>query len=142
MPIARQSGSWSLYWNMDQYLVTDRSNPKKGWGYFARAGMADRDTNPLSYFLSFGLGGSSPIATRENDSFGIGYYYSGTSDKIGPLLSVALGTDIGDGQGAELFYNAAVTSRLTITPDLQIISSARDNLDTAVVAGVRVNLAF
>jgi porin len=122
--------------------VTDRCSPGKGWGYFARAGIADQDTNPLSYFLSAGLGGTSPIAHREDDSFGIGYYYAGTSDQIGPLLTAALGSPIGDGQGVELFYNAAVSPMLTITPDLQVISPARENLDPALVAGLRMNLAF
>lgn len=100
---------------MDQYLVADRCDPGKGWADFARAGIADKETNPLAYFLSAGVGGTSPIAHRDNDSFGIGYYYSGSSDQIGPLLSVALGSPIGDGQGVELFYNAAVTPMLTIT---------------------------
>jgi hypothetical protein len=44
--------------------------------------------------------------------------------------------------GVELFYNAAVNSMLTITPDLQVLSSARENLDTALVAGLCMNLAF
>jgi len=142
IPIDRQSGSWSLYWNMDQYLVSDRANPERGWGYFARAGLADPHTNPLAYFLSAGLGGSSPIANREHDAFGVGYYYAGTSEEIGPLLAAALGSRLGDGQGVELFYNAVVNSMLTITPDLQVLSSVRENLDTALVAGLRMNLAF
>ncbi|WP_149753140.1 carbohydrate porin [Rubripirellula obstinata] len=54
--MARSSDSWSLYWNTDQYLSVDRSDPSRGWGYFARAGIADDNTNPLSYFLSAGLG--------------------------------------------------------------------------------------
>jgi porin len=142
IPIAQQSGSWSLYWNMDQYLITDRANPKKGWGYFARAGLADPDTNPLSYYLSAGLGGSSPLANRQHDTFGIGYYYAGTSNEIGPLLAAALGSRIGDGQGVELFYNTVLNPMLTITPDLQVISQSRENIDTALVAGVRMNIAF
>lgn len=142
VPIVRKGDSWSLYWNMDQYLVSDRCNPGRGWGYFARAGIADQNTNPLSYFLSAGLGGSSPIADRENDSFGVGYYYAGTSDEIGPILTIALGSNIGEGQGVELFYNAVVTPMLTITPDFQVISPARENIDTAVVAGMRMNIAF
>ena len=142
IPIAQQSGSWSLYWNMDQYLITDRANPKKGWGYFARAGLADPDTNPLSYYLSAGLGGSSPLANRGHDTFGIGYYYAGTSSEIGPLLAAALGGRVGDGQGVEMFYNAALNSMFTITPDLQVISQSRENIDTALVAGLRMNIAF
>ncbi len=142
IPIATQQGSWSAYWNTDQYLVTDDCDPTHGWGYFARAGIADKQTNPLSYFLSAGLGGSSPLASRGQDSFGVGYYYSGTSEDIGPLLAIALGSTIGDGQGVEMFYNVAVSPMLTITPDLQVISPARENVDTALVAGLRMNLAF
>ncbi len=141
VPIARQSDSWALYWNTDQYLVVDPTKAGRGWGYFARAGIADRDTNPISYFLSAGLGGSSTLAGRENDSFGIGYYFSGTSDQVGPVLQSVLGP-VSDGQGAEMFYNIALTSFMTITPDLQIIDPARENVDTATVAGLRMNLVF
>ncbi|WP_246105739.1 carbohydrate porin [Rosistilla ulvae] len=141
IPIARESGSWSAYWNCDQYLVSDSRNPSRGWGYFARAGVADRDTNPLGYFLSAGLGGSSPLACREHDSFGVGYYYAGTSDKIGALLEAVEGP-IGDGQGVELFYNVAVTRAITFTPDFQVLKPARESIDTAVVAGARMNIAF
>ncbi len=141
VPIARQSNSWSLYWNCDQQLVQNRCNPDLGWGYFARAGIADSGTNPLAYFMSVGLGGNSPIAGRENDRFGVGYYYLATSDEIGPLLNLALGT-IGDENGVEMFYNAAISPNLSITPDFQVLSSARESVSTALVAGIRANLAF
>ena len=55
-------------------------------------------------------------------------------------------------QGAELFYNVAITPWLHLTPDLQIIDSARNKapiisanrkpIDTAVVAGLRVKIDF
>ncbi len=141
VPIERQSGSWSLYWNSDQYLVADSKDPSKGWGYFARAGIADEATNPIGYFLSAGLGGSSPIAGRDTDSFGVGYYYAGASDDIGVVLETVFG-DIGDSQGFESFYNIALNQMVTVTPDIQVIDPARTALDTALVAGVRVNLAF
>ncbi|MFT7630352.1 MAG: porin [Mariniblastus sp.] len=141
VPIATQDSSWSLYWNCDQYLVHDSQNPKKGWGYFARAGLADNSTNPLSYFLSAGLGGTSPLCGRSNDSFGVGYYYNGTSNEIGPLLNAALG-NVGDGHGGEMFYNFAVSKSLTITPDIQYISPARENVDSALLVGLRMNIAF
>lgn len=141
VPIATQDGSWSVYWNCDQYLVQDQQNPEKGWGYFARAGLADNSTNPLSYFLSLGLGGTSPLRCRSDDSFGIGYYYNGTSDEIGPLLNTALG-GIGDGHGGEMFYNIALNKSMTITPDIQYISPARENLDDALIVGLRMNIAF
>ncbi len=138
VPIATQSGSWSLYWNCDQTLVGDSA---RGWGVFGRAGIGDESTNPLAYFLSAGLGGSSMLNGREKDTFGAGYYYSATSNEIGPLLTAALGA-LGDGQGVEMFYNAAVNRHFTITPDFQVLVPARESIDTALVTGVRANLIF
>lgn len=140
VPIARQSGSWALTYNFDQYLFVDPSDSKRGWGLFGRAGLADPYTNPIQYFLSLGLGGNSPLRGRDCDTFGLGWYYSGTSSKIAPLLT-ALG-NLGDGQGGELFYNIALRKRLSVTADTQILLPARSNVDTALVFGLRANLAF
>jgi porin len=141
VPIAEQSGSWSLYWNFDQYLCVDPCDPKRGWGVFGRAGVADDEVNPLHYFLSAGIGGNSRIRGREADTFGIGYYYLGTSDEIGPILQSVLGP-ISDEQGVELFYNIAVTPWFHLTPDLQVLMPARESVDTAVVVGLRGKLDF
>ncbi len=141
IPIAQSSGSWSLYWNFDQYLVTDPCDPTKGWGVFGRAGVGDDDTNPLAWFLSFGVGGTSPIPGRSDDGFGAGWYYSGLSDEIGPLISAAVG-GISDGQGIELFYRAQLTPWFHVSPDFQIIFPGRDIADTAYVLGLRSNISF
>ena len=141
VPIAKQSGSWSLYWNCDQYLVTDSSNPKRGWGYFGRAGIADQGTNPLGYFLSGGIGGSSPFETRQRDSFGVGYYYAATSNEVAPFINAIFG-NFADGQGVEMFYNIATGKRLTITPDLQVLVPSREEIDTALLVGLRANYNF
>jgi porin len=141
VPIQQQSGSWSLYWNFDQYLCVDPCDPKRGWGVFGRAGIADDEANPLAYFLSAGVGGNSMLRSRPADTFGIGYYYLGTSDQIGPILSTLLGP-IGDEQGVELFYNIAVTPWFHLTPDLQVLMPAREQVDTAVVVGLRGKVDF
>lgn len=137
VPIARQSGSWSLYWNFDQYLVTDRCDPSRGWGVFGRAAVADDDTNPIAWFLSFGAGGSSLIRGRGADTFGVGWFISGTSDEVAPFIEAALFNTLSDGQAIELFYNCQATPWLNVTPDLQVVVPARDDADTALVAGVR-----
>ena len=141
VPIQRTDGSWSLYWNFDQYLKVYSSDPLRGWGVFGRAGIGDDKANPISWFLSFGVGGNSPLCGRESDTFGVGWYYAGTSSRIGPILETVYGP-IGDGQGVELFYNVAVTPWLNVTPDLQVIVPARENVDTAVVAGLRAKVVF
>ncbi len=136
VPINQVSGSWSAYYNFDQYLYVDTCNPKQGWGVFGRAGVADDSTNPLSWFLSFGFGGNNPNRCRSADTFGVGWFMAGSSDEIGLALNALLGPIV-DGHGVELFYNYQATSWLNITPDLQILVPSRENIDTAVVAGVR-----
>lgn len=136
IPINEARGSWSAYWNFDQYLAVDRQNPKRGWGLFGRAGIADDEANPLAWFLSFGAGGNNPMQGREADTFGAGWFYEGSSDEIGPLLAAVFGP-IGDGQGVEVFYNWQATPWLNVTPDLQVLVPARENVDTALAVGVR-----
>ncbi len=133
-PVPTAADSWSLYWNFDQYLVVDQCAPSRGWGIFGRAGLADDDTNPISWFLSFGVGGNSPVRTRAADTFGVGWYYVGLSDALPGVL-------VGDhGQGVELFYNFAVTRWLHVTPDIQVIDPSRNGVDDAFVFGVRVKM--
>ena len=136
MPISRETESWSFYWNFDQYLVVDPDNPQRGWGLFGRAGIADKQTNPIEWFLSLGVGGSSPIASREADTFGIGWYYSATSDRLTPFIDKVLG-GVGDGYGVELFYNVEVTKWFHLTTDMQVIRPARQIVDTALLVGLR-----
>ncbi len=141
VPIARQSDSWSLFWNCDQALVVDPANPQRHWGFFGRAGIADEQTSVIRYFLSAGVGGASPHASRPGDTWGVGWYHVGLSDEIGPLLVQALGP-LRDGDGIELFYNAEVTPWCHVTPDFQVIVPSRENVNAALVAGVRANIDF
>ncbi|MCA9085494.1 MAG: carbohydrate porin [Planctomycetaceae bacterium] len=139
--IARQSDSWSLYYNFDQFLFVDQNDPKRGWGLFGRAGIADPDTNPIAWFLSAGVGGNSMIPGRHQDTFGAGFYYSGTSSQLAPILSAALG-GIGDGYGTELFYNIAVTECFNLTADAQFLTPARKSVDSSVLMGLRGVISF
>ena len=136
IPINRADGSWSLYYNFDQYVSVDPCDPARGWGFFGRAGIADADANPLEWFLSFGVGGNNPNPRHAADTFGAGWFVAGTSDRVGPILQTAFGP-IGDGHGVELFYNWQATPWLNITPDLQVLVPARERVDTALVLGLR-----
>ena len=136
VPINQVDSSWSAYWNFDQYLSVDPCNPARGWGVFGRAGVADDEANPISWFLSFGVGGHSPVRGREADTFGAGWFYSGTSDEVGPILEGVFGP-LGDGQGVELFYNWQATPWLNITPDMQVLIPAREGVNTTLVVGLR-----
>jgi len=134
-------GSYSLFYNFDQYLVVDSLDPLRGWGLFGRAGYADELTSPLAWFLSVGLGGHVPIASRPADTFGIGWYYGGTSHKIGPLITNQFGP-IGNGQGVELYYNYELTPAIRLTPDLQVLVPALQSVDPSLILGLRAQLIF
>ncbi len=141
LPIPPVSGTWTVYYNFDQYLQTYADDPLRGWGLFGRVGVGDSQTNPHSWFLSCGVGGDSPFLGREKDAFGAGWYYLATSPNLAPILADLYG-GVGDGQGVELFYNAALTQWLNVTPDFQVILPAREDVSPAVVVGLRVKAAF
>jgi porin len=131
--------SWSFYYNFDQYVYIEDEDPTQGVGLFGRLGWADEDTSPIKAFYSIGVGGKGIIPGRDNDTFGIGYYYVESSDEFPDLLGLI---DIDDGQGFEVFYNIEVTPWLHVTPDFQIIEPAVDNFDTAYVLGIRTKVDF
>lgn len=134
-------GSWALFWNFDQYLVTAADNPTRGWGTFGRAGIADKDTSPIAWFLSFGIGGDSPLPSRPEDTFGVGWYHAATSSFIGPLLAAQYGP-IGSGEGVECYYNYHLTPAILLTPDLQVVVPSLRDFSTALILGVRGQLVF
>ncbi len=134
-------GSWSLFWNFDQYLVVDSADPLRGWGAFGRAGIADEDTSPMAWFLSFGIGGNVLAMSRPADTFGVGWYWAATSSQIGPLITSQFGP-IGNGRGVECFYNFQLTPAIRLTPDLQVLVPALRNFDTALIVGLRGQLVF
>jgi len=141
LPIPASRGSWSLFWNFDQYLVVDADDAERGWGAFGRAGIADDDTSPLAWFLSFGIGGNVPSVTRCADTFGIGWYYASSSNEIGTLISNQFGP-IGDGQGIECYYNYEWTPAIRLTPDLQFLIPALKDVDSSLIVGLRAQINF
>jgi porin len=153
-PPRKESGSWAFLYNFDQYFYQEKSDATQGVGVFGRFGISDGKANPIAQFDSFGFGGKGVIPTREQDRFGIGYYYLKISgdlrDVLPPLLRSRIGLD--HEQGVELFYNIAMTPWFHITPDLQFVDAARNkapligpgrkSIDTAVVAGLRIKIDF
>ena len=90
--------------------------------------------------MSVGFSGASPLCSRPRDSFGVGYYYTRISQDLKDFAPTLL--PLRDDRGFEFYYNAAVTPWFTISPDLQVVTPARINLDSAVVVGVRAKIDF
>jgi porin len=134
----KEDNSWSLSYNMYQYLYTEKDDPSQGFGIFSRLGTADDKTNPIANFYSVGLGGKGVFDGRDNDTYGIGYFYAQLSNEFDRIIE----RNFGDTQGVEAFYNVEVYPWLHVTPDFQIIEPSNEHVDTAYVAGFRVRMDF
>lgn len=131
-PIPATSDSWTIYGNFDHYLATFDAEGNSGWGLFGRWGISDQDSNPVEWFLSTGIGGNSPIKGRENDNFGIGWFYAGLSDALPGVIFP------NDSQGVETFYGIALSERLVLTPDAQWTRPSARNIGDTWTLGMRL----
>jgi porin len=136
----QRAGSWVVTYGFDQFLFVDPEDTTKGWGIFANISLADQNTNPIRWFLNLGVAGESPFPRRSADSWGLGYYYLGTSSilrqTLGPLAPS------GNEQGVELFYNAAITNWFSLTADIQAVDPALFESRSAFLFGLRAKLDF
>jgi porin len=133
------SDDWGFYYNFDQYLYTEKDDPTQGIGIFGRFGLSSGQANPFEEFYSIGLGGKGIIPDRDQDTFGVGYYYANLSDDLPAILGAH------SEQGVEVYYNIEVTPWLHVTPDLQVIvnpGGGFQDRDVAVVCGLRVQMSF
>lgn len=130
---------WVVYYNFDQYVYTEPNDPEQGIGIFGRVGWSTGESNPIGQFYSFGIGGQGILPERDNDTFGLGYYFAKMSDHLPEVL------ELDSEQGVELYYNIEVTPWLHVTPDLQMIinpGAGFQDRDVAVVYGLRAEMSF
>ena len=136
------ASTWQYLWveePTDQRINTGDGVPDlQGVGVFARLGFADKDTNPIEWTGSIGLGGRGLIPGRDHDTFGIGYSYSSIQDTlIGGAVGIADST-----QAAEVYYSIAITPAVNLALDLQVVESPFPRADTAVILGMRLGARF
>ena len=98
-----KKGYWYLAGTVQQFLWQDLANPRVGWGLFAEVGISDGNPNPVKWHTFAGLGGDSPIAGRQADRWGVGYFTYSFSPELTDALSL-IGLDIKREQGLEAFY--------------------------------------
>jgi porin len=148
-----ENTSWLFAMSAWQYLYTEEPskglmNPlnKKpdlqGWGVFARVGLADKKTNPMHNSYSVGIGGRGIFPTRDNDVYGIGYFYT---DLRPEAMESNFGTPLnikGDFQGSEIFYSIALTPAVKLTFDVQFLESYDNDIDNSTVLGSRFQMIF
>jgi porin len=151
-PLNQEEETWTAVYSFEQFVWQPAGDPKRGIGIFFSAGVSDGQANPIKTSYSLGLVGKGVVPGRPQDDFGIGWARTEFSDDFVPFLrdSFDLGLDHED--AVELYYNAAVTPWLSISPSLQIITPALNktldtsgtfqDLDTTYLAGVRVGIRF
>ena len=145
----KKTSTWAVYFSTWQYVYIEEPSKapidllngapdQEGVGLFIRFGFADKETNPVECAVSAGIGGRGLIPTRDNDTFGIGYYYN----RVQKLrLSGILGLE-NSAQGFECFYNIAITPACRVTLDLQVVEPVQEILQTATIIGLRAGLDF
>lgn len=136
-PLPTKSSSSTATYRFDQVLYANSENPNRNWTLNGDFGLTDGNPNPIQWFANLSLVGHSPIRGRANDTVGIGYYHLGVSNL--PVLTIH---GVGAEDGAEFFYNVAVTPWFHVTPDLQILDPAQHNTATALIVGMRARLSF
>ena len=157
--ISPEKGSWNIYYNFDQYLYEPKKGVDRGIGIFGRLGVSDGNPNFMKFFGSFGVGGKGMFESRPLDEFGFGFYYINIDNPHlqGPLQTTEF---LRNEYGFEVYYNAALTPWLLLTPDIQVIRGAqkdivtigqdafgfptlsKKSIGTATVLGVRLQVVF
>ena len=143
------SQGWSAYGSLWQYLWVEGEAPRivdiqnhevdlQGIGFFLRAGGADKDVNPIEWTVSGGLGGRGLVPNRDDDVFGLGYFYTHVQER---RLTTFLGLD-DHTRGFEAYYRISITPAVQVTFDYQALESALDQVDTAHVGQLRAHLEF
>jgi porin len=138
--IAKEHGSWAVTWSADQYFSASKELPRTGWGVFWQLSFADRKTSPVSILASLGLGGTSPIRGRTEDFWGIGGAWNQLSGDFTRVFRPLV--ELRDEWELEAFYNLALAPWMRLTADLQVAHHSFPHVDTVVLPGVRLHLAF
>jgi porin len=133
-------GSYNIALQFTHRLAESTQVKGKGLDFVVKAATADGNPNLIRRSITIGLAGHGMVAGRPNDSFGIGgfaYDFSNAlQDAVDPLA------DFNDEQGLEVWYSFALTPSFKLTADAQVINPARGDADTAVITGLRGNIAF
>jgi porin len=152
-PLKKENDTWAAVYSFEQYLWQPRqADPNRGIGMFFSFGVSDGRANPIRNSYNLGFVGKGVVPGRANDHFGVGWSRVVFSDNFVPYMrdTFQLGLDHED--ALELYYSAAITPWLSVSPSLQVLrpglkktldaSGNFRNLDTAYMVGVRVGVRF
>lgn len=142
-PLSTKQGSYYVSYTFTQNLVqrVPARPMTQSWGLFGQFGFSDSNPNPIGAHGYLGLGGSSLLANRPLDRFGVAYFWLSFSEELRRPINEVLGAGVRTERGVEMFYNYAVRPWLRLTPNLQIVRQGLPGR-TAIVGGFRAELRF
>jgi porin len=103
-----KDGAYNISLKVSHLLLESSSHPGQGLGVYGKAAIADGNPNPIQASFSGGFAGHRLVPSRPYDVFGIGYFLYNFSKDVKSVVRPLLSFD--DEQGAEIFYNLAVTA--------------------------------
>jgi porin len=134
------AGTWAALYLGEQRLWEDLCNKSRYTKLFGYVGFSDPDNSPFNWTGFLSVEAFGPLTSRPNDRMGIGYFYNALNSDFQNAFSVV--SPIGDLQGGEVYYNAAVTPWFHLTADLQVVEPSIQAQDTALVLGLRAKIDF
>ncbi len=129
-------GNEGFYFLAEQEVWHPEGKAGRTLALFGRAGFAPNDRNLVPVYFDTGFNFQGALASRANDTLGLGFSYTQLSDEL-----VA---DGGDEEVVELTYRVVLGDHIFLQPDLQFIihPGATDSAAPAVLAGLRLNLSY
>ncbi|MEP0713133.1 carbohydrate porin [Algoriphagus sp.] len=137
VPLSDKKNRYFFGYTFDHSLK--QLDEENSWGVFGEVGVSDGNPNPLDFSFVIGLGGSSFIKNRVQDTWGLAFYDYSLS-KIIDEEAANLGLPLGNELGLELFYQYWATNWFSIGADLQVISPVVKASETAVFLGFRSSI--
>lgn len=134
------TGGTHVKYSVQQFLWRDPANPKRNLGLFGHIGLSQGTPDILDLSMTAGLAGSSPIAARPLDRFGIGYFRFSMTPRVETALQTIL--PINDEQGGEVYYTAQLGPHLRLTANAQLVDPVVRNAPTATYLGLRAKVDF
>ncbi len=137
--LATKTSAWTLDVKFDQYLLWDPAT-KTGFGIFGMFGASDANPSVVDIFGHVGIGGTSPIPHRIQDTFGAGYYFNGVSNTL--IDTLTPGLRLRDENGFEGYYNVAITGWSKVQGDVQFVDPFAVGSKTRWFFSIRWKLNF
>jgi len=151
------SSKHGMWLNLRQQVTSLASDQSRGLSVFANGTLHDKKTNMVDNYVSVGMVYKGLFDARPGDDIGVGFSrihvnpaYRKNADARNQAAAVYDYNDpsfmpLQDTEyNAELYYGIHMTNWLTVRPNLQYVRhpGGVDQVDDAVVAGLKVQLSF